>query len=378
VALALSLALLAACAAPAAAPTSAPAAKPTEAAKPAEKAAPAAKPTEAAKPAEKAAPAAKPTDAAKPAAKLAQMTNLKYGATGISWSNSPQIVAIEKKFFEAENLNVEMIVAGQSAAVCQQLLAKAIDVGQCSLNDTIQAVEAGGAPLILVSADLVTSLDYGLMSKPDLKTWADLKGKTIMVAGPRDNTIYFIRTMARANGLQDNDYEFQFAGTSGARFAGLKSGAVDAALLTDPFDQQAETDGFHRMDDLLPKYVTAENYAGGGVIAQRDWAREHPNEIAAYSRATRRAVQWIYAPANKDELFAIMQPRLNVTREAFDNSYRKTVIQNKMWTTDGLAKESAVQGVVNSLVELGSLPAPAPKADKYFDNTYVELALRSS
>jgi NitT/TauT family transport system substrate-binding protein len=269
-------------------------------------------------------------------------------------------------------------VAGQSAAVCQQLLAKAIDVGQCSMNDTIQAVETGGAPLILVSNDLVTSLNYGLMTKPELKTWADLKGKVLMVAGPRDNTVYFIRTMARANGLQDTDYDFQFAGTSGARFAALKSGAVDAAMLTDPFDAQAEADGFFRIDDLLPKYITPENYSGGGIITQRDWAKEHPNELAAYSRATRKTVEWIYDPKNKDEMFSIMQPRLNVSREAFDNSYRKTIIENKMWSTTGLARESAVQGVVNSLVELGSLPAPAPKADKYFDNTYVELSLKTS
>jgi hypothetical protein len=37
-----------------------------------------------------------------------------------------------------------------------------------------------------------------------------------------------------------------------------------------------------------------------------------------------------------------------------------------------------VQGVVNSLVELGALTAPAPAASKYFDNTYAELTTSSS
>jgi ABC-type nitrate/sulfonate/bicarbonate transport system substrate-binding protein len=183
--------------------------------------------------------------------------------------------------------------------------------------------------------------------------------------------------MARPNGVKDEDYQFQFAGASSARFAALKSGAVDAAILTDPFDSQAEAEGYTRVTDLLPKYLTADNYAGGGAVALRDWAQAHPNEIASYSRAVRKAIAWIYDPANKDELFTIMQPKLNVSREAFDVTYKRTVIDTKMWSTDGLAKESAVQGVIDSLVDLGTLNPPAPPASKFFDNTYAELALRT-
>jgi ABC-type nitrate/sulfonate/bicarbonate transport system substrate-binding protein len=309
--------------------------------------------------------------------KLASKTSLKYASTGLSWSNSPHVIAIEKKFFEAENLNVELVVAGQSAATCQQVLARAVELGQCSLNDHIQIVEQSGAPLVLVSGDIVTALPYGMMAKPGIKAWTDLKGKIVMVGGPKDNTVYYTRVMARPNGLKDEEYQFQFAGASSARFAALKSGAVDASILTDPFDAQAEADGYVRLGDLLPKYLTADNYSGGGAVALRDWAKDHANELASFSRALRKAIAWIYDPANKDELFAIMQPKLNVSREAFDRSYQKTIIDTRMWSTDGLSKASAVQGVVNSLVELGTLSPPAPDATKYFDNTYVELALSS-
>ena len=53
------------------------------------------------------------------------------------------------------------------------------------------------------------------------------------------------------------------AGASGARYAALKSGAVDGSILTDPFDAQATLEGYSRLDDLLPKYLKAETYAGG-------------------------------------------------------------------------------------------------------------------
>jgi NitT/TauT family transport system substrate-binding protein len=321
-------------------------------------------------------PPAQPTVGPQSATRLAQPVALKFGVTGIAWSKAPQFVGIEKKFFEAENINLEVVAASQSAGVCQQLLAKAVDLGDCSVSDMMQAIEAGGAPLVLVGTELVTTLNYGLMTKPEIKTWADLKDRTIIVGGPKDNTAYFVHAMARPNGLKDEDYQFQFAGSSSARFAALKSGAVDAAMLTDPFDAQAEGDGLRRLDDLLPRYVRADTYSGGGTVANRDWAKEHPNEIAAYTRAIQKAIAWIYMPANKDELFTIMQPKLNVSREAYDRTYQKTVLDNKMWATDPHNIESAVQGVADSLVDLGTLNPPVPRAAKYFDNSFADLATR--
>jgi NitT/TauT family transport system substrate-binding protein len=310
-------------------------------------------------------------------AKPAEMTTLRYASTGFSWSTAPHLVGVAKKFFEAENIKLELVVAGQSAGVCQQLLAKAIEIGQCSMNDVIQIVEASGAPIVNVSNEGVTALNYAIMAKPTIKTWADLKGKTIIVGGPKDNTVFYTRIMARANGVKDQEYQFTFAGASGARYAALKSGAVDASIVTDPFDAQAALDGFTRVDDLLPKYLKAETYAGTGGVTTKDWAKAHPAEVLSYIRAFRQSTKWLYDTANRDELFTILQPRLNVTREAFDRAYQKNVVENKSWFTTGNTIDSAVQGVVDSLVELGSLPAPAQKASKYYDNTYADLVTKA-
>jgi len=190
------------------------------------------------------------------------MTELHFGETGISFSATPYLVGVAKKFFEVENLRIDIVVSGQSALVCQQLLAKAIEIGDCSMNDVIQIVEMSGAPLILVANDVVTALNY--------------------------------------------------------------------AMLTDPFDSQAELEGYVRIDDLRPKYLKAENYAGGGVITTKDRALEHPEEIVAFIRALGNATAWIYDPANKDELLSILQARINVTREAFDRTYQKNIVQNSM------------------------------------------------
>ena len=318
-----------------------------------------------------------PAKAQTDSARLPQMTELRFGQTGMSFSATPLIVGAKKKFFEAENLKVDIVISGQSAAVCQQLLAKAVEIGDCSLNDVMQIVQMSGAPLVLVSNEVVTALNYGMMSKPSIKSWDDMKGKSIIVGGPKDNTVYYTRLMARAHGVKDSDYTFQYAGASGARYAALKSGAVDAAILTDPFDAQAELEGYPRLDDLRPKYIKPENYAGGGVVTTRDWAKAHPKELAAFIKALHNTVKWIYDPANKDELFSILQSKINVTRDAFDRTYQKHLVEDKMWAIDSHAIDSAVQGVLDSLVDIGSIPPPAPKASQFYDNTYVDLAAKS-
>jgi NitT/TauT family transport system substrate-binding protein len=313
----------------------------------------------------------------KPSGNTLEPKTLRDSITGPGWSSSHELIAQEKGFYAAENLTVEVNLAGQSAAACQQLLAKAADIAQCSLNDMVQAVEASGAPLIQFYGAYASPLNYSIMAKPNLTTWADLKGKSIMVGGPKDNTVFFFRSMARPNGLQDIDYDFQFAGSSAARFAALKSGAVDATILTDPFDYQADVEGFRKLDVLVPKYINAGNYGNVIRVVHAEWAKSHQDELERYIRALLKAVDWIYDPANRQEMFNIVGTKNNLTEEAFDRLYKRDVVDAKYWSTDGKITDAGVQGVLNSLIELDSLKSPAPAPGKYYDLTYLNAALAS-
>ncbi|MEA2640944.1 MAG: hypothetical protein QOF51_2338, partial [Chloroflexota bacterium] len=79
-----------------------------------------------------------------------QPKTVTYGTLAPGWGDALNIVATQKGYYADEKLTVDMIYTGQSALVCQQLLAKAIDLGGCSMNDMIQAVVTGGAPLEIV------------------------------------------------------------------------------------------------------------------------------------------------------------------------------------------------------------------------------------
>src|SRR5205823_5642927 len=173
-----------------------------------------------------------------------------------------------------------------------------------------------------------------------ITTWAEHRGKTAIVGGPQDNTVFFFRTMARAAGLRDDEYDFQFAGSTPSRYAALKSGGVDAAILTDPFDFQAEQEGYRKLDSLVPKYLNVDNYAGVSTAARSDWAKEHADEVTRWVRAYTRAVAWMYDPANKEEVFAILAPPLNLNPESFEHVYQKNFVDGKTWSVNGRITET--------------------------------------
>ena len=85
---------------------------------------------------------------------------------------------------------------------------------------------------------------YALLAKPEIKNIEDLKGKTIIIGGAKDITRIFTERMLEPHGLKSGDYDLVFAGATSARFAALKSGAVDAAILTVPFNFYAESAGY--------------------------------------------------------------------------------------------------------------------------------------
>jgi len=318
-------------------------------------------------------PSASPSPAAP--ATLSKPATLTFSIFGPTWNTIERLVAQKKGFFAAENLTVQEVVAGGAAPICQQLVARAADVGECSVDTMIQIVEAG-APLESVDVKSA-AIQLSVLTKPSINSWSGLKGKSVMIAGPKDASVYEFHVMARANGLKDGDYDYQYAGSSADRYAALRAGAVDAAMIASPFAEQAEAAGFHRLGDLLPNYLNASTYIGGNLVVRRDWAQQHPQELIGFIRAHYRAIDWMSDPANKDELYDIVKDYLRLNRQDFDQLYQSSIVQNQFWFRNGCIKDSAMGGVLKALGDVGTLKEPLPPPTKYYDNTYTNQALIS-
>ena len=155
----------------------------------------------------------------------------------------PSYVAIEKGFFEAVGIKPDTVFAQSNAAVIQQVAAGSTNVSTNSgLVDPIRAIEKG-APLAIIRIE-VQAPPYSLLAKPAIKSMKELKGKLISVGGAKDITRIFVEQMLAPNGVKPGEFDMTFAGATSARFSALQAGAVDAAILTPPFNFHAESAGF--------------------------------------------------------------------------------------------------------------------------------------
>ena len=166
----------------------------------------------------------------------------------------------------------------------QQLTGGSLDIAlSVGITDPIRAIEKG-APLALIRI-VGNAAPYVLIGKPGLKSIAELKGKTISTGADNDiTTVYFERMMA-ANGIKKGDYTTLPAGVAAARFAALKAGVVDAAVVLPPVNFQAERQASSTLG-FAADYVKDLPFTGMAV--NRRWAaRTYRRERACLLRPTR-------------------------------------------------------------------------------------------
>ena len=219
-------------------------------------------------------------------------TEITFGITSATAFSLAHYVATEKKYYEAEDLKVDTIVAGAAVGVLQQLAAGSLNMAQAATDQSLRAI-LRGAPIRIV-AGAASNAPFRLVAAKTIKSWSDLKGKTISVGGLTDVTLYFLRVMARKNGLADQDYDLLFGGGTPNRFAQLASGAVAAAMLTNPVDFSALEQGFVDLGSV-PQYLP--NWAQNNILVDTRWAQANRGTVVAFLRAHIKATKAIYEPA---------------------------------------------------------------------------------
>src|SRR5436190_12053530 len=207
----------------------------------------------------------------------AKAETVTVGLVGaISSTHWPIYIGLTKGYFAAEDIKPDLVFIQSSAALAQQLTAGSIDLAlSTGLADPIRAIDKG-SPIAIVRIEMQAP-PYALLAKPAIKSWSDLKGKTISIGGPKDITRIYLERMAGPNGVKPGDYDTVFAGATSARFSALQAGAVDAAILLPPFNFYAESAGFTNLG-LTINYAPELPFAG--AVIGRARAASHATTLA--------------------------------------------------------------------------------------------------
>ena len=287
---------------------------------------------------------------APPAARAAD--DVTIGTVGSASANIwPVFIGIKKGFFEAENLKVDIVYVQSSANLVQQLAAGSLDITMSTgLVDPIRAV-AQKAPLAIARLE-VQAPPYALLAKPAIKSIGELRGKTISVGGAKDITRIFVERMLEPSGIKPGQFDLTFAGATSARFAALQAGAVDAALLTSPFNFHAQTAGFNNLGNA----VDFVDMPFSGMAVNTNWAKANRALVEKLILVYDRSMTWLYTPSNRDEAVRILSKVSSLKREEIERAY-DFLIGGKYFEPTGKIPAARLGHLIEALKGLGDLPA---------------------
>lgn len=292
-------------------------------------------------------------------------SNIIWGITSGTALSLPHYIAEEKKFYAAENLAVDTIVAGSAARVLQQVAAGSLNVGQVATDQSLRAIMHGAPVRIVASA--AANAPFRLIAAKTVRSWSDLKGKTVTVGGVADVTLYFLRVMARKNGLGDNDYDVIYAGGTPDRFVQLLSGAVAGAVLTNPHDFLALQQGFVELGNV-PDYLP--HWEQNNIVVDMRWAASHRADLEAFLRAHIRGTQFFYDPANRDEVISILAAKTKSTRETAAATY-DLYVREQVFGRDATPSLDGIKANLDVFVAMGELAPPLPPAASFVDTSFL-------
>jgi NitT/TauT family transport system substrate-binding protein len=208
--------------------------------------------------------------------------------SSMTLTSVPYLVAIDNKFFESEGLSAQYIVMRSDVAV-KGLLTGDVDYHQ-SVSSVVRAGIAG-APLVTV-AGVYNRTFFELIARRDIKSLAELKGKTVGISRYGASTEYALRFGLKANGIDpDKQIKMLAVGEDAARIAGLQNGTLAAIVSQVPANFFAHKVGGHT---LLPLGDYLETLLAGVGVSQKK-LEQNRDEIKRVIRALLQSLDFMYA-----------------------------------------------------------------------------------
>jgi ABC-type nitrate/sulfonate/bicarbonate transport system substrate-binding protein len=293
--------------------------------------------------------------------------------------NLPVWAAQEQGFFAAQGLAVQHTITADSKQVFSGLMEGKYQIAITALDNILAYQEGQGELKLDPPSDFFGFMgsDDGflsLVSAPEVKTFADLRGKTVSVDAMSNGFSFAMREMMRRGGVTEADVQWARAGGTDRRFAALMEGQHAATMLRAPFDIQAKNRGFNV---LATTRETIGPYLGIVGAARRSWAQSNQPVVVGFIRAYRDAIVWLKASVNRPTAQALLMRKVPAMTEAVAAQSCAMLLDPKTgFYSDVALDEKAVQAVMDLRSKLGEGGRVLTDQSKYVDRRYWELAVR--
>ena len=216
-------------------------------------------------------------------------------------------IALEKKFFEKNGLQIEDKVFPNPGDTMPALIGGHLDLALSTLQNISYAKLTSGTDIRLIYMFDTSNGADAIVAKKSIKSIKDLKGKTVAATLGEVNHMLLV-TALKENGMSESDIHFvnMNADDAGAAFV---SGNVDAAVTWEPWVTKAKQSGGHVVFDssMVPDTIL------DAVSVNAKTAQTKSAEIAAFLKAIDEGVTYLYK--NPDAGAAIVAKALEVSKD---------------------------------------------------------------
>jgi NitT/TauT family transport system substrate-binding protein len=206
---------------------------------------------------------------------------LRIAYSSISAAYTGIWVAQDAGYFIREGLDSQIIFIGSATQLAQVLVAGDVDIASLG-GGPVMAASLSGADLKVIGNN-VNKLIFSLHVKPEIKSIEELRGKRIAVSRFGSSSDVAARTALRKYNLDPSkDVNLMQLGTMSNMFGALKSGAVEASMVSPPTQFMSEKLGFKEVLSVTEMNLAYPNPA---MAVSGELIRKKPDLIDRFMRA---------------------------------------------------------------------------------------------
>ena len=223
-------------------------------------------------------------------AAYAQLARIGVGYSAISGDALPAWIAKDAGIFEKNGLDVQLVFFTGGTTAVMALVSADTPITQLAGAAVVNSVLAGSDAALVAGG--VTSLNYYLLTRPDIKTPEQLKGGSVAISRFGSSSDFIARYALQKIGLTPGkDVTIVQIGSTTARVDAALSGRVQGTVVNPPASIIAQKRGMNILADL-PKLGLV--YQHTAVATTRKYIREHPDIVRRYVKSQVEAVHRIY------------------------------------------------------------------------------------
>jgi ABC-type nitrate/sulfonate/bicarbonate transport system substrate-binding protein len=289
--------------------------------------------------------------------------------------NLPIWAAQTRGFFEAVNLDVQVLLTKSSGALMQSLYAGDVEIALAGA-DNFLAYEEGLGEVEVEKDDelrLVLGGDNGflkLVARAPYQRVAQLRGKSIGVDALTTGFAFVVRETLRRNAVHETSVNWLPIGGTETRYAALLDQRCDATLLRLPYDLLAQVAGA----SILAGGEELGPYQGTVGAVRKRWAEERHEQLVAFIRGYARGLRWCVEPTNRPAAITELQTRLSVADEVLAAAVLDELVAPGGLQIDMQVDRAGLATVIELRERYGAGQRPMRDPDRYVDETYLRSA----